>query len=49
METTVLPKGGAIPSELTSLHLEQFREAVAYRLRLIEAVLRLAKVDIHLL
>jgi hypothetical protein len=47
--TTILPVTADVSEELMQFHLEQFSEAVNYRLRLIEALLRLAKIDIHLL
>ena len=49
VETTVSPNASAVTGPVADLHTAQFREALEHRLRLIEAVLRLAEIDVHLL
>ncbi len=49
VETTILPHVAAITKEIADFHMAQFREALNYRLRLTEAILRLSKIDVHLL
>ena len=49
VKTTVSPDGSVVTGPVADLHMAQFHEALDYRLRLIEAVLALAKIDVHLL
>jgi hypothetical protein len=48
VETTVIPNASVLTGPLGQLHMEQFKESLDYRLQLIEAVLSLAKIDVHL-
>ena len=49
IETTVKPDATGLTDALVHLHMQEVDRAVEARLRLIEAVLRLAKLDVHLL
>jgi len=48
LDTTITPRSADLADKVTDYHMQQFQRALDYRLRLIEAVLRLAKVSVSL-
>ena len=49
VDTTVTPDSERVTEKLADYHMEQFKEAVNYRVRLLEAILRMANIDVSLI
>ena len=49
VQTTVMPRSTGLESRVSEFHMQQFEQALQHRLRLIEAILRMANISVSLI